>query len=251
MRRADTLIFIPTFNEAGNVGRLYEQIRKLNLDLAVLFLDDNSPDGTGAILDQIARDHPDVSVIHRVRKLGIGTAHQEGIRHAYEHGYDVLITMDSDLTHSPANIPEFLAQKERADIVVGSRYMRNESLATWNRFRKVLTHAGHFLTVTFLDMPYDASGAFRLYNLKSIDQRTFSMVRSTGYSFFFESLFVLNFNRKKIVEIPIDLPSREYGTSKMSWKDIWRSLVFLIRLYVRKVFSRESLVVGAHSSSAT
>jgi dolichol-phosphate mannosyltransferase len=243
MRRADTLIFIPTFNEAGNVGRLFEQIKKLNLDLAVLFLDDNSPDGTGAILDQIARDHPNVSVIHRVKKLGIGTAHQEGIRHAYEHGYDVLISMDSDLTHSPGNIPEFLAQKDRTDIVVGSRYMRNDSLATWNLFRKSLTHVGHFLTVTVLGMPYDASGAFRLYNLKNIDPRTFSKIRSTGYSFFFESLFILHMNQRKIIEIPIDLPSREYGTSKMNWKDIWKSLAFLIRLYLRKVFSRDSLVV--------
>jgi dolichol-phosphate mannosyltransferase len=96
MRRADTLIFIPTFNEAQNVGRLFEQIWKLNLDANLLFLDDNSPDGTGEILDQIARDQPDVSVIHRVKKLGIGSAHQEGIRHAYEHGYDILITMDSE-----------------------------------------------------------------------------------------------------------------------------------------------------------
>src|SRR5688572_10779044 len=117
MRPAEILIFIPTFNEAQNVGRLFEQIRKLNLDAEVVFLDDNSPDGTGAILDQIAGDHPEVSVIHRLRKLGIGTAHQEGIRHAYERGYDVLITMDSDLTHSPGDIPEFLAQKNDTDIV--------------------------------------------------------------------------------------------------------------------------------------
>lgn len=248
MRPAEILIFIPTFNEAQNVGRLFEQIRKLNLDADVLFLDDNSPDGTGAILDQMAGDHPEVSVIHRLRKLGIGTAHQAGIRHAYEHGYDVLITMDSDLTHSPGDIPEFLARKHNTDIVVGSRYMRTDSLATWNLFRKVLTHVGHFLTVTFLDMPYDASGAFRLYNLKNIDQRTFSMIRSTGYSFFFESLFILNLNQKKIVEVPIGLPSREYGTSKMNWKDIGKSLDLLIRLYLRKVFNKESLVVRDQSS---
>lgn len=246
MRRADTLIFIPTFNEAQNVGRLFEQIWKLNLDANLLFLDDNSPDGTGEILDQLARDHPDVSVIHRVKKLGIGSAHQEGIRHAYEHGYDILITMDSDLTHSPADIRDFLAQKDRTDIVVGSRYMRHDSLATWNLVRKSMTHVGHFLTVTLLNMPYDASGAFRLYNLKNIDQRIFSMIRSTGYSFFFESLFILNMNQKRIVEVPIELPSREYGTSKMSWKDVAKGLEFLIRLYLRKVFSRNSLVVRGH-----
>ena len=243
MRDAEILIFIPTFNEAGNVGRLFQQIRQLNPDAALLFLDDNSPDGTGPIIDRIVRENPNVSVIHRIKKLGIGSAHKEGIRHAYDHGYDVLITMDCDFTHSPEHIREFLEQKDSTDIVVGSRYMRKGSLATWNLFRKSLTHLGHFLTVTLLDMPYDASGAFRLYNLKTIDPRIFSMIRSNGYSFFFESLFILNMNRKRIVEIPIELPSRASGTSKMSWKDAGRSLDFLIRLYLRKVFSKESLVV--------
>ena len=243
MRPAETLIFIPTFNEAGNVGRLFQQIRTLHPEATLLFLDDNSPDGTGAIVDQIAREHPNVSVIHRAKKLGIGSAHKEGIRYAYDRGYDVLITMDCDFTHSPEHIREFVAQKDDAEIVVGSRYMRKDSLATWNLFRKSLTHLGHFLTVTLLDMPYDASGAFRLYNLKRIDPRIFSMIGSNGYSFFFESLFILNLNQQRIVEIPIDLPSRAQGTSKMSWGDARKSLEFLLKLYLRKLFDKGSLVL--------
>ena len=129
-----------------------------------------------------------------------------------------------------------------ANIVVGSRYLKKHSLASWNLFRKTLTHFGHFLTVTLLEMPYDASGAFRLYNLRNIDRKLFSLVKSPGYSFFFESLFILNYNKIKIAEIPIELPSRTYGTSKMTFKDAWSSLSFLWNLYKRKLFDKKSLI---------
>lgn len=182
-----------------------------------------------------------MSVIHRTGKLGIGSAHKEGIKRAYEKGYGVLVTMDCDFTHSPEYILDFIKNSGQTDIVVGSRYLKKDSLSSWNLFRKSLTHLGHFLTVNLLNMPYDASGAFRLYNLKSIDQRIFSLIRSNGYSFFFESLFILNFNKKRIFEIPIELPSRTYGTSKMTWKDAWTSLEFLMALYMRKLFNTKSL----------
>ena len=241
MLQANTLIFIPTYNEAENVERLFQQIHALGLNLDILFLDDNSPDSTGKIIDRIVSEHKHVSVINRTGKLGIGTAHKEGIQWAYEKKYEVLITMDCDFTHSPEYILDFMKSKDNADIVVGSRYLKKNSLSTWNLFRKSLTHLGHFLTVTLLEMPYDASGAFRLYHLKNIDENIFSLVQSNGYSFFFESLFILNFNKKKIVEIPIELPSRTYGHSKMTWKDAWKSLRFLLNLYKRKMFNKKSL----------
>lgn len=237
-----TLIFIPTYNEAENVERIFQQIQKLNLGADILFLDDNSPDGTGKIIDGIVAGNKNVSVIHRDGKLGIGSAHKVGIQRAYESGYQVLITMDCDFTHSPEYILDFIKNKDKTDIVVGSRYLKRDSLATWNLFRKSLTHLGHFLTVNLLNMPYDASGAFRLYNLKSIDPSVFSLIQSNGYSFFFESLFILNFNRKSIFEIPIELPSRTYGTSKMTWKDAWKSFQFLISLCMRKFFDKASLI---------
>ncbi len=235
------LIFIPTFNEAENVERIFLQIRKLDLGADILFLDDNSPDGTGKIIDRIVSEHRNVQVIHRTGKLGIGSAHKVGIRHAYENGYDVLVTMDCDFTHSPEYILDFLKNKDKTDIVVGSRYMKKDSLATWNLFRKSLTHLGHFLTVVLLNMPYDASGAFRLYNLKNIDNNIFLMIRSNGYSFFFESLFILNLNKIGIYEVAIELPSRTYGTSKMKLSDAWKSFEFLISLYFRKLLNKKSL----------
>jgi dolichol-phosphate mannosyltransferase len=235
------LIFIPTYNEAENVEKIYQQIKALGLNADNLFLDDNSPDGTGAIIDRLVEKDKNTFVIHRSGKLGIGSAHQAGIDWAYAKGYDTLITMDCDFTHSPSCIKDFIKNSNDVEIVVGSRYLQKDSLATWNLFRKSLTHFGHFMTVHLLKMPYDASGAFRLYNLKKIKHDIFKLVQSPGYSFFFESLFILHHNNMKVAEIAIDLPARTYGTSKMSWKDAWHSLRFLFDLYNRKLFNKKSL----------
>jgi dolichol-phosphate mannosyltransferase len=239
-----TLIFIPTYNEVENVGRIFLEIKSFELGADILFLDDNSPDGTGEVINKLVQQNPNVNVIHRKKKSGIGSAHQEGIAWAYSKNYSTLITMDCDFTHSPSYIFNFIQSKEKADIVIGSRYLKKHSLATWNIFRKTLTHFGHFLTVTLLDMPYDASGAFRLYNLKNINPKLFQLAKSPGYSFFFESLFILHYNKIKIFEIPIELPSRTYGTSKMTWNDAWNSLSFLLNLYKRKVFDKKSLTLN-------
>ena len=238
------LIFIPTYNESENVERIFQQIQQLNVGADILFLDDNSPDGTGAIIDRLVQKNNNTFVIHRSGKQGIGSAHQAGIKWAYDAQYEVLITMDCDFTHSPSYIFNFIRSSDQTNIVVGSRYMKKHSLASWNLFRKTLTHFGHFLTVILLDMPYDASGAFRLYNIRNIDRKLFSLIESPGYSFFFESLFVLNYNKIKVTEIPIELPSRTYGTSKMTLGDAWSSLSFLISLFKRKLFNKKTLTLS-------
>jgi dolichol-phosphate mannosyltransferase len=241
MPQSNTLIFIPTYNEVENVEKIFNEIKALNLGTDFLFLDDNSPDGTGKVIDTIAQNNTNVFTIHRSGKQGIGSAHQEGIRWAYGHNYEILVTMDCDFTHSPSYITDFINLSEKANIVVGSRYLKKDSLATWNLFRKFLTYLGHFLTVNMLNMPYDASGAFRLYSLKKIDKNLFPLIDSKGYSFFFESLFILYYNKITIVETPIELPSRTYGTSKMTYNDAWNSLMFLLKLYYRKMFHKKTL----------
>ncbi|MGZ4966497.1 MAG: glycosyltransferase, partial [Chthoniobacterales bacterium] len=129
------LIFIPTYNESENVERMHAEIRRLEIDADLLFMDDNSEDGTGAKLDRIAAADPRTSVIHRAGKLGIGSAHVDGITHAYQTGYDRLVTMDCDFTHSPADIPRMLAASREADIAIGSRYMQANSLPGWSLTR--------------------------------------------------------------------------------------------------------------------
>jgi hypothetical protein len=134
-----TLIFIPTYDERDNVRPMCEQIFALGLDADLLFLDDASPDGTGKILDAMAAQRPRMRVIHRGGKFGIGGAHLEGIALAYAEAYQRLVTLDCDFTHSPALIPTFLKRANTADVVVGSRYVRHQSLPGWSRARRILT----------------------------------------------------------------------------------------------------------------
>ena len=235
------LIFIPTYNEAENVEALYNQIVALGLDTDLLFLDDNSPDGTGQIIDRLAAASPRVHTIHRTGKLGIGSAHVVGINWAYENGYTSLLTMDCDFTHSPSFIPDFIKNGEDHDLVIASRFLSMDSMPEWNLFRRTLTHGGHFATKLFLKMPLDATGAFRLYRLDRIDRRIFDLVESRGYAFFFESLYVLWLNQVRVKEIPVSLPARTQGHSKMAVHDAIQSFRTLLALYKRKLNQPETL----------
>jgi dolichol-phosphate mannosyltransferase len=246
MNNANThnlLIFIPTYNEVDNVKTILNLLLEQNLSADILFVDDNSPDGTGDLLDQLASEHTNLKVLHRTRKDGIGSAHKFGIDWAYAQGYRSLVTMDCDLTHSPKYIPEFIAKSQDADIVVGSRYMLTDSLKTWNLKRRTMTRLGYFLTKTFLGLTQDATGAYRLYRLDRVPRQFLSLVQSNSYSFFFESLFVLNYNQHSIAEVATELPARTYGHSKMLMKDVFKSLSQLMYLYVIKLTNPEQLTI--------
>jgi dolichol-phosphate mannosyltransferase len=238
------LIFIPTFNESGNVERMVRELSALNLDADILFLDDNSPDGTGLLLDDMAHRIPRLSVVHRQGKQGIGSAHQVGIARAYEGGYNVLVTLDCDFTHDPKDIPRLLSALNENDIAVGSRYMGAKSLPGWNLMRRSLTRFGHFLTSTLLGMPQDASGAFRAYDLRRIPRELFGLVSSKSYPFFFESLFVLVRNGMQVKEISIILPARTYGHSKLTFKEAWRGGLHLLRLWLENLAHPERFRLG-------
>lgn len=240
-----TLIFVPTYNEAENAERLCRELCALDLEADILFCDDGSPDGTGEIVDGLAGEFPQVSAMHRKVKAGIGSAHQDGIRHAYAHGYETLVTMDCDFTHQPADVQRLLqvARSSGRAVAIGSRYMEQDSLPGWNLMRRSLTHLGHFLTTNLLRLPQDATGALRVYQLKKIPEAIFDRVRSRGYSFFFESLFVLHRNGFAIEEMPIALPARTYGSSKMCLRETWRSAFRLLKLYWAGLRQPESFLL--------
>lgn len=228
----ELLIFIPTYNELENVEKLISQIFRLKLkDFNLLFTDDNSPDGTGRLLDNLSKKNKQIIIIHRRGKLGIGSAHLKAINWAYDHHYQKLITMDADFSHNPLYIKKLLEVSDNYALVTTSRYLRKNSLMGWNILRKILTFIGHFLTKNLLKMNYDASSAFRLYNLNRIPRKIFNKINSQSYSFFFESLYLLNFHKIKIGEISIKLPVRTYGHSKMKPKDLFLSIKFLFTLY--------------------
>lgn len=226
-----TLILIPTYNERENAQPMAEQILALGLDADLVFMDDHSPDGTGEILDRFALEHSKVSVLHRSGKLGIGSAHRDGIAFAYSQGYQRLITMDCDFTHSPADLPRLIEASHGFDVTVGSRHLRENSLPGWNFARRFLTKFGHFLTRNLLKIHVDASGAFRLYDLERIPPHLFDLVTARGYAFFFMSIFILTRNHFSINELPIVLPARTYGHSKMSFREILRSVLQLLSLW--------------------
>ena len=227
-----TLIFVPTYEEAENVGPMVEQISAAMPDADLLFCDDNSPDGTGEKLDALAARFPRLSVKHRAGKLGIGGAHLDGIAYAYEHGYDVLVTLDCDFTHSPSGIPALVSRIGEADLVIGSRYLQDNSLPGWSPLRRFLTGFGHVLTENVLGVHGDATGAFRVYNLRRIPREMFDLVTARGYAFFFQSLYIVQANGLSIVEVPITLPARTYGHSKMNIKEVARSVRQLAELTV-------------------
>ena len=238
------LIFIPTYNERDNVKPLIKAIEKEGIGSSkILFIDDNSPDGTGKILDTLSKKDSNLLVLHRKGKLGIGSAHLRALRIAYEKGYEKLITMDCDFTHSPAYIKKMLELSDKYDLVITSRYLRKDSLKSWSKSRKTMTYIGHFFTKTFLRMSYDASGAYRLYNLNKISKKVFDLVKSSSYSFFFESLYFINLNHYRIKEIANALPSRARGQSKMKLSDIVTNMFFLLNLFIQTLINRKKYLI--------
>ncbi len=234
-----TLVLIPTYNERENIPKILSQLDDAGIDADILFVDDGSPDGTAEEIDNQRRGNGRIHLIQRGSKLGIGSAHMDGIHWAYENRYDFLVTMDCDLTHAPSDIPELLAALNTADVAVGTRYGNPQSLKGWNWKRKALTHTAHLLTRFFLGVTYDCTGAFRAYRLGTIPVGVFELVESKGYSFFFECLFVLNWNRCRVTEIPICLPPRTYGSSKMPAVEPFRGIKVLVALFLDRLLSPE------------
>jgi dolichol-phosphate mannosyltransferase len=227
-----TLLFIPTYEERDNVAPMLAELRRRVPYADIVFMDDNSPDGTGKILDELAKTEPRLTVLHRSGKLGVGGAHLEGIAYAYDKGYDTLVTLDCDFTHSPSDIPVLIEKSSEAAVTIGSRYLESDSLPGWNVVRKALTNVGHMLTVSMLGIGGDATGALRVYRLSAIPREMFSLVKARGYAFFFESLFIAHQNDLVIREVPIVLPARTYGHSKMNLREVQRSVVQLVTLTI-------------------
>ncbi len=230
MNRHEILIFTPTYNEVENIRSLIEQVLQLGLPADILVIDDNSPDGTGDIVSRMMSRHPNLKLRERARKEGIGSAHLMALRYAKSEGYRFLISLDADFSHKPQDIPRLLELKDTYDVVVGSRFQLKSSLREWNLFRRFLTHLGHFLTQVMLRLPYDASGGLRLYCLDRIPSALFERIESRDYEFFFESLTLLHLSGFNIGELPVELPARTYGHSKMRMRHMARGLLRLFRL---------------------
>ena len=214
-------VIIPTYNEKENLPLLAERLFSLPLpNLSLLIIDDNSPDGTGAIAEELALQHPDrMSVIHRAGKLGLGSAYITGFKHLIATNTDYIVQMDADFSHPPEKILEFYDAIPRCDVVFGSRYIPGGSLdRDWPAWRKGLSSFGNFYARTILGLKVkDITGGYRLWRRETLAAIPWERVRSNGYVFQVEMAYVTTLLGFKICEVPIYFAERQLGQSKMNF----------------------------------
>lgn len=214
-------VVLPTYNEAENLPRLVSALLSLPLDLCVLVVDDNSPDGTGDIADQLSqRENSRVSVLHRLGKRGLRSAYIEGFRKAFEIGAEAVVQMDSDFSHDPPVLIEMASHIASCDVVIGSRYMQGGSLdQRWPAWRKFLSAFGNSYARTILAFPVrDVTSGFRMWRREALQGMPLERIRSNGYIFLVEMAYVAFLMKYKIAEVPIHFADRRWGKSKMSLK---------------------------------
>tara|TARA_B100001093_G_scaffold499199_1_gene548196 strand:+ start:1587 stop:2300 length:714 start_codon:yes stop_codon:yes gene_type:complete len=228
------LIIIPVFNEKNNVKLIVEKIfLKFKKKKSILFIDDNSTDGTRGEIDKLKKNYKNIFLIKRKMKLGIGSAHKHGLKWGYRKKYLTIITMDCDGTHDPSYLNKLIKPIKDSEIITTNRFMKKNALKGWSIWRVFLTKFRHNLIKFFLNIQYDSSGAFRCYDTKKVKLKHILLAKDNGYSFFWESIFILHKKKYKIFEIPINLPGRLTGNSKMRIKDIFHALIYLIYISIK------------------
>ena len=234
------LIFVATYNEAENIHSLLNMIWEEVPDADILVVDDNSPDKTGVLLDEIAKKSPQLIVIHRPRKLGLGTAHHLAMLYAIKHAYDVLITMDADHSHNPAEIPKLLEKLTEVDFVIGSRYMCGGG-CDYEGYRKYLSLLAN-LTARFLlvDIPtHEFTSSYRAFRVSALAKVNFVKMHNQGYSFFMESLYRFKQAGLRIAEVPSFFRDRNAGVSKIPPLEIVRGVLKLMHLVASRISRRK------------
>lgn len=234
------LVIVPTLNEKNNIIILLKKLKLTKILHDILFIDDNSKDGSQEVIKKIAKKNRNINYIFRPKKLGIGSAHKEGFVWSYKKKYKIIVTMDADGTHDPKYM-KFMIQKLQSsnyDVVTTSRFLKKNSLKKWPFSRIILTTLRHIAISFLLFMPYDASGAFRCINCRKVKLKDLILTKQDSYSYFWESLFILYKKKYKISQIPIQLPYRKLGSSKMQIKDIIFSLYYLMIVFVKKIFGQ-------------
>jgi len=225
------LVIIPTYNESENIDSIVSRLRRAVPAAEVLVADDNSPDGTGLMADAIAARDSSVHVLHRLGKEGLGAAYLAGFHWGLERGYDVLIEMDADGSHQPEQLPKLLAalgpkDARKADLVLGSRWVRGGRVVNWPKSREVLSRGGNLWTRIALGVPLkDATGGFRVFDRSTLLGIGLDDVASAGYCFQVDVVWRAVKAGFRVVEVPITFVERQYGDSKMSQRIVVEALV--------------------------
>jgi dolichol-phosphate mannosyltransferase len=233
----NALIVIPTYNESGNIEPLITAIHSTVPQVDVLVIDDASKDGTGDIADGLAARLPQVHVVHRPGKLGLGTAYLRGFAYAIEHGYDLVFEMDADFSHDPRYLPAFLAAAtgpDGADLVIGSRYIPGGDTPDWSPLRKFISGGGNIFARTVLGIPiHDCTSGFRCYRTAALRTLHLDQVHSQGYAFQVEMAYAMWLSGYHVREVPITFIDRRVGHSKMSRKIFIEGFTWVLRTRIK------------------
>jgi dolichol-phosphate mannosyltransferase len=234
-----TLVIVPTYNERDNLPPLAARLLALPVPVDLLVVDDNSPDGTGEVADALAAKHPQIHVLHRAEKDGLGRAYCAGFAWTLERDYQFTFEMDGDLSHNPDDVPKLLEAAQGADLVLGSRYCDGIRVINWQLSRLMLsTGAARYVRI-ITGMPFtDPTGGYKCFRRAALQTIDLQKVRSNGYSFQIELTHMLWRRGMTIVEVPIIFTDRFQGRSKMSGKIVREAFVMVWRLWLQNGLRR-------------
>lgn len=231
------LIIIPTYNELENLPRLLPEVLLKNDRINVLIVDDNSPDGTAAFVENEMKNNNRIHLIKRTSKQGLGTAYIAGFKYALQNNFDLIFEMDADFSHDPKEIPRFLEEIKNADLVLGSRYVTGVNVINWPMRRLLLSWFANLYTRIITGMPiHDATGGFKCFRKEVLEAINFDLVKSNGYAFQIEMTFKAWKKGFRVKEIPIIFVDRVKGKSKMSKKIVREAVTMVWKLRMKSIF---------------
>jgi dolichol-phosphate mannosyltransferase len=235
-----TLVVVPTYNERENLPPLAQRLLALPVPVDMLVVDDNSPDGTGKLADELTAKYPSIHVLHRTEKSGLGRAYLAGFKWALEHGYEFVFELDGDFSHNPDDIPMFLEAAKDADLVLGSRYLNGIRIVNWPLRRLMLSKSAATYVRWITGMPItDPTGGYKCFSRRALQAVKLEEIKSDGYSFQIEMTHRLWRQGMRIVEVPIVFTERLHGHSKMSGHIIQEALIMVWRLFFQNNMRRK------------
>ena len=230
------LVILPTYNEVENLGPMVQAILALGHGFSVLVVDDNSPDGTGQIADALSEAHPEIHVLHRPVKVGLGPAYIAGFEWALAHDYTHIFEMDCDFSHDPVDLPRFLNEVKEADLVIGSRYIPGGSTPDWTLKRRIISRGGNLFSRALLGLKtHDCTGGYRCYRRETIERVPWDEICAHGYGFQVGAIFHLERMGARIREFPITFRDRRVGQSKMSAGIVTEAFTYVVQLAWRRI----------------
>jgi len=233
------LAISPTYNEKKNINELIDKISTLKIDIDILIVDDNSPDGTAIEVKKIMKSRSYVFLLERDSKLGLGTAYCAGFKWALDRNYDLIIQIDADLSHNPLDIPNLINKTKTADLVIGSRYCNGVNVINWPFRRLILSYIANLYARLLTQIPVmDLTAGFKCFKKDVIKSIDLDKIKSEGYSFQIEMNFLAWMKKYKIEEYPIVFTDRTVGDSKMNKSIVYEAIFMVPKLLIKRILNK-------------